>query len=99
MKHYLLFYDFVADYLERRVPLRPAHFAYARAAVERGELVLGGALGDPVDGALILFRAESPGAAERFARDDPYVREGLVSAWRVREWITVVGADAITPLA
>jgi uncharacterized protein YciI len=99
MKHYLLFYDFVPDYLERRVPLRPAHFAHARVAVDAGELVLGGALGDPVDGALILFRAASPEAAERFARDDPYVRGGLVSAWRVREWITVVGADAITPLA
>jgi uncharacterized protein YciI len=96
--HYLLFYDTVPDYAERRLPFRPAHLAHARAAVERGELVLGGALADPVDGAVLLFRCDSPAAAEAFARTDPYVRNGLVTAWRVRAWTTVVGALAeVTP--
>lgn len=89
--HYLLFYEAVPDYAERRMPLRPAHLAHARAAVERGELVLGGALADPVDGAVLLFRGESPAGAEEFARTDPYVLNGLVTAWRVRAWTTVVG--------
>jgi len=96
MKHFMLFYDFVPDYLERRVPLRPEHFKFARAAQARGELVLGGALADPLDGAVILFVGESRAVAERFAESDPYVRNGLVKAWRVREWVTVVGADALT---
>jgi len=96
MKHFLLFYDFVPDYLERRVPLRPAHFEFARAAHARGELVLGGALADPLDSAVLLFIGEDRAVVERFADADPYVRNGLVKAWHVREWVTVVGANALT---
>lgn len=99
MKHYLLFYDVVADYVERRAPLRGEHLAHGRRAVERGELVLGGALADPPDGAVLLFRGESPEAAERFAREDPYVVHGLVSDWRVREWTTVIGEQASAHIA
>jgi uncharacterized protein len=96
--HYLLIYDVVDDYIDRRAPLRAAHLAYARAAVARGELVLGGALANPPDGAVLLFRGDSPAAAEAFARADPYVTNGLVRNWRVREWTTVVGNDAEVPL-
>jgi uncharacterized protein YciI len=92
--HYLLIYDVVSDYVTRRVPLRAAHLAHARAAVDRGELVLGGALANPADGAVLLFRSDSPEAAETFARADPYVLGSLVTGWRVREWTTVVGRDA-----
>jgi uncharacterized protein YciI len=91
--HYLLFYDVVDDYVERRAPLRGMHLRHAQAAHERGELILGGALADPVDGAVLLFRGSSPAVAEQFAQADPYVRNGLVTAWRVREWTTVVGDD------
>ncbi len=92
--HYLMLYDVVLDYVARRGPLRAEHLALARAAVARGELVLGGALADPVDGAVLLFRGDSPAAAEAFAAADPYVRHGLVTRWRVRPWTTVVGATA-----
>ena len=96
--HYLLIYDVVPDYVERRAPLRSAHVAHARASLERGELVLGGALADPVDGAVLLFRGESPAVAEAFAEKDPYVLNGLVTRWRVREWTTVIGTLAEVPL-
>ena len=96
--HYLLFYDVVDDYPERRVSYRAAHLALARQAVERGELVLGGALSSPVDGAVLLFRGSSPEVAERFAAEDPYVTNGLVTRWHVREWATVVGRDAEIPV-
>jgi hypothetical protein len=89
--HYLLFYDVVPDYVARRAAFRDAHLALARAAHARGELVLGGALADPVDGAVLLFRGDSPTAAEAFAAADPYVTNGLVTRWRVRAWTTVVG--------
>jgi uncharacterized protein YciI len=92
--HYLLIYDVVEDYVERRAPLRAEHIALARAAEARGDLVLGGALANPPDGAVLLFRGDSPAAAERFAAADPYVANGLVTHWRVREWTTVVGKDA-----
>lgn len=96
--HYLLFYDVIEDYAARRIPLRAEHLALGRAAVARGELVLGGALADPVDGAVLLFRGGSPAVAADFARADPYVREGLVTRWWVREWTTVVGPGAEAPL-
>jgi uncharacterized protein YciI len=96
--HYLLFYDVVDDYVERRLAFREAHLSLARQAVERGELVLGGALADPVDGAVLLFRGSSPTVAERFVAADPYVKNGLVTRWRVREWTTVVGPGTEVPL-
>lgn len=98
MKHFLLFYDVTPDYLERRATFRAEHLGLARAAVDRGELVLGGAMNDPVDGTLLLFKGESRDVAEQFARVDPYVLNGLVKQWRVREWTTVIGAGAATPL-
>jgi uncharacterized protein len=96
--HYLLFYDVVPDYVERRAPLRAEHLALGRAAAARGELVLGGALVDPTDGAVLLFRGDSTAVAEAFAAADPYVRHGLVTHWRVRAWATVVGEAAELPL-
>jgi uncharacterized protein len=92
--HYLLIYDVVSDYLERRAAFRDAHLAYARDAVARGELVLGGALANPADTAILLFRGDSPAVAESFAAEDPYVKNNLVRSWRVREWTTVVGPTA-----
>jgi len=96
--HYLLFYQTSPDYLERRALFRDAHLALAWQAAARGELVLGGALGDPVEGSLLLFQGDSPAAAERFAAADPYVANGLVLGWRVRPWATVVGAQAANPV-
>ncbi len=98
MAHFLLIYDLADDYLERRAAFRNAHLALAWAAADRGELVLGGALGDPVDQAMLLFAGNGPEAAEAFARADPYVANGLVRSWRVRAWSTVVGEDAAAPV-
>jgi hypothetical protein len=89
--HYLLFYDVVDDYITRRAPLRSDHLAYADPFVQRGELILGGALADPPDAAILLFQGESPEVVERFAKGDPYVRNGVVRRWWVREWTTVIG--------
>jgi len=96
--HYLLFYEAAPDCVERRAALREAQLALARAAVARGELLLGGAFADPVDGAVLLFQGESAAVAEDFARVDPYVTNGLVTRWRVREWTTVVGPGAAVRL-
>ncbi|MGH7508159.1 MAG: YciI-like protein [Gemmatimonadales bacterium] len=96
--HYLLFYDLVDDYITRRQALRAAHLGHARPFVKRGELVLAGALAEPVDGAVLLFKGETPDAARAFAAADPYVLHGLVTRWRVRPWTTVVGPEAAMPL-
>jgi uncharacterized protein YciI len=97
MRHYLLTYTLAPDYLARRPGFRGAHLALARAAVERGELLLGGAL-EGADEAMLLFAGDDARAAEAFARADPYVCDGLVTAWRVREWMTVVGPGAAAPV-
>jgi uncharacterized protein YciI len=98
MKHFLLLYDVADDYLSRRSGFRRAHLQKAWEAHARGELVLGGALTDPPDGAVLLFKGDSPAAAEAFAATDPYVLNGLVKRWRVREWTTVVGEGAASPV-
>ena len=87
-------YDVVDRFGDKRLPHREAHLGLVRAAHGRGELVLAGALGDPPDGALLVFRADNPDIAERFARADPYVMQGLVTGWRVRPWNVVVGEGA-----
>jgi uncharacterized protein YciI len=93
MAYYLLLYDVVENYVERRAPFRELHLTYAREAHERGELLMAGAFADPADGAVLLFSGEDPGVAGRFARNDPYVRNGLVTDWRVRRWVVVVGGS------
>jgi uncharacterized protein len=96
--HYILFYDVVEKFTEKRVEFRGAHLARVREAFERGELVLAGALAEPTDGAVLVFRGTSSQVAEEFARRDPYVTNGLVKAWRVRKWVTVIG-DGTSPAA
>src|SRR5206468_8295563 len=95
--HYLLFYEVGEDYVFRRAQYRNAHLERAWKASEGGELILGGALANPVDGAVLLFKGNSPEVAERFAKADPYVTSGTVKRWYVREWNTVAGEDASTP--
>ncbi len=96
--HYLLFYEVADDYLARRAAFRPEHLAKAWQASERGELVLAGALAHPTDGAVLLFTGDSPEVAEKFARADPYVLNGLVRRWYIREWLTVAGPGATNPI-
>ncbi|MBN2089788.1 YciI family protein [candidate division KSB1 bacterium] len=96
--HYLLFYEVTPDYAERRKEFRNEHLKLAWEAHEAGELILGGALADSLDGAILLFQGESPEIAERFAKSDPYIKNGLVKKWWVRKWTTVVGEMASAPV-
>jgi uncharacterized protein YciI len=98
MTHFLLFYECAPDYLERRPQFRSEHLKHAWAAYDRGELVVAGAFAEPVDGAALMFQGEDKSIAEEFARGDPYVTSGLVTHWIVREWTTVIGDLAATPV-
>jgi len=89
--YYLLIYKTVDHYVERRVPYRDGHLVYAEAAHARGELLLGGALADPADSAILIFKVKSPAVVEDFARNDPYVKAGLITKWSVRPWTVVIG--------
>jgi uncharacterized protein YciI len=100
MKHFLLMYDYVADYLDRRTAFRAAHFALAQAAADRGDLFLAGACtdeGQPIG--VLVFKTADRSSVEAFAKADPYVINGIVTRWKVREWTTVLGRDALTKVA
>ena len=93
MEYFALFYEVVNDFVSRRALYREEHLRLARAAHTRGELLLAGALTDPPDRALLVFRTAERSAVEAFARNDPYVSSGLVTRWEVRPWAVVIGAD------
>ncbi len=90
--YFALLYETVPDHAQRRLPFRGEHLALAQQAHREGRLILAGAF-DPPDGALLVFRTESAEEVEAFARADPYVRNGLVTSWRVRPWTVVVGGE------
>ncbi len=89
--HFVLFYDYVPDVLEKRTPHRPDHLSLAKEAQAAGKLVLAGAFDPPTDGALFVFKAESAAEVEDFVRRDPYVKNGVVTGWRVKPWTVVIG--------
>jgi len=92
VNYFALFYDeLVEDFVNRRAPFREEHLRLARESFGRGQIQLAGALADPADGALLIFRAETAQVAEDFAKNDPYVRNGLVKGWHVRRWSVVIG--------
>jgi uncharacterized protein YciI len=95
--HHILYYDVADDFISKRAKFRQLHLEHVRDAHERGDLVLAGALADPADGAVLVFRGPNPKAAERFAKSDPYVINGLVTGWRVRKWVTVIGQGSDPP--
>ena len=95
--HYALSYQVVEGFAEKRTPYRGDHLARICEARDRGDLVMAGALVEPSDGALLIFRGHGPEVAEQFAKTDPYVTGGLVRSWQVRKWMTVVGDGAVMP--
>jgi uncharacterized protein YciI len=95
--YFLLTYEGVDHYADVRAPYRPAHLQHAKDAFARGELVQAGALMNPTDGSVLVFKGDSPEVAEAFARTDPFVIHGVVKRWTVREWNTIVGSEPTVP--
>jgi uncharacterized protein len=91
--YYILFYRTVESYIEKRAPFREEHLALAQKARNNGSLIMAGALAEPADGAVLVFRSDSPDAAESFALNDPYVKNGLITEWSVRPWNVVIGGE------
>ncbi|NHE57857.1 YciI-like protein [Cyclobacterium plantarum] len=92
MNHYLLTYEVTEDYVERRTPFRNEHLALAATFFRDGHLIMGGALANPADKAVLVFRCEDIKTVEKFVQQDPYMLNGLVKSWKIREWTVVVGA-------
>jgi uncharacterized protein len=94
MGYYLLEYALIDDYLARRAAFREAHLALAREAHRRGDLILAGALAEPTDRAVLVWRTGDRSVIERFIDNDPYVHNGLVTSWTIRPWTVVIGEGA-----
>lgn len=91
--YYILFYKTVENYLEKRAPYREEHLTLLKNANEDGVLVMAGALAEPADSAVLIFKGDGPQVAEEFAQNDPYVKNGLISDWHVRPWTVVIGGE------
>jgi hypothetical protein len=89
--YYILFYTTVDNYAQKRTPYREEHLSLAQQAYQDGSLIMGGALDDPIDSAMLIFKGDSPQIANEFAKNDPYVKNGLIKEWHVRPWIVVIG--------
>lgn len=95
MKIFVLFYFVVEDYIAKRAVYREEHLRLSAESHKRGELLLGGALDDPPDRALLVFRVADKSIIEDFIKKDPYVVNGLVKHWEIRPWNVVVGKEIL----
>ena len=93
MNYYILFYKTIEGYVEKRAPYRSEHLKLAKEAHEKGDIIMAGAFAEPADRAALIFKADSPKIAEDFAKNDPYVKNGLIKEWTVRPWTVVVGGE------
>lgn len=96
--YFLLIYTFPDDYLERRGGYRKEHIELAEEFVEKGHLILGGALENPVDRACLCFQCPDRSIVEDFVKRDPYVSSGLIQDYEIRDWKVVVGTACDNPV-
>lgn len=89
-KHYVLTYNYVADMVNKRAPHRDAHISYAKDFESKG-LLLGGALQNPVDSGLLFFEAGEKDVIQ-YAENDPYMKNGLIQSYSVREIMFAFGS-------
>src|SRR5690348_11494026 len=82
---YVLFYESADDVAAKAPAQFPAHKARLDEFHARGDLLLVGTFADPQrDGSMSVWRTRE--AAEEFAREDPFVLNGVVRSWRVLDW-------------
>jgi uncharacterized protein YciI len=85
---YVLTYESAEDVREKA----PLHFAAHRARwqefLDRGTLLLIGTFTD-LEGSMAVYATRE--AAEEFAQTDPFVLNGVVRGWRIREWNEAIG--------
>ena len=83
-KH-VLFYTSADDVLAKAPAHFPAHSARCDDFHARGSLLMVGTFGDPQrEGSMAIFTTHE--AAEEFVRGDPFVLNGVVSRWEIRQW-------------
>ena len=91
MGYYILFYKTSETYIKDREPHRALHLEHAKKAQETGNLLLAGALEEPADQAMLVFKTDQRAQVEDFAKNDPYVLHGVVKHWAISPWKVVMG--------
>ena len=91
--YHVLQYKYVPDILEKRDPYRAEHLQGAKDMAAASKIVMAGALTDPVDGAIFVFKNVTKDEIEAFVRKDPYVTNGLVPEYQIRPYMVV--ADSL----
>jgi uncharacterized protein YciI len=95
LKKYVLFYESADDIRSKAPPNLPAHREHWHAFQTAGTLLMIGTFGNPQEeGAMSVFTTRE--AAEEFARGDPFVLNGVVRNWYIREWNEVI-LPSLTP--
>ena len=92
-EYHVLQYNYVPDILEKRDPYRAEHLDGAKQMAAQNKLVMAGALADPVDGALFIFKGVSKDDIEAFVKKDPYVIHGLVPKYSIRPYMVVASSS------
>lgn len=92
MGYYILFYKTSETYINDREPHRALHLEHAKKAQNDGNLLLAGALEEPEDEAMLIFKTDQRALVENFAKNDPYVLHGVVKHWGISLWKVVMGS-------
>ena len=89
---YILTYEYVEDYLEKRKPHRKDHFDHVSPYIKSGNLLLGGATANPADKGIIIYKGLTKDQIQDIVKNDPYYKAGIIKHFSIREWTVVVGA-------
>ena len=82
---YVVFYESADEVLTKAAAHFAAHVARGREFHSRGSLLMYGPFGDPQrEGSMAVFTSRE--AAEEFVEGDPFVLNGVVRDWHIREW-------------
>ena len=88
---FVLEYAYVAYILEKRGPYRPQHLKLAEDHLKDGSIVFGGPFTPPT-GAMFIFSVDGRESVEAFIAEDPYVTNGLVTTYTIKEWNVLIGS-------
>ncbi len=83
VKH-VLFYELADGAMDLVSQHFPAHRARLDLFSAAGTLLEVGTFADPPMGAMAIFSTRE--AVDDFMREDPFLANGVVGSWRVREW-------------